>query len=32
MTLVINVMKWLLWAVEIMHLEVVEPAFYIYNN
>ena len=32
MAFVINVIKWLLWTVETMYFDVVEPVFYIYSN
>ena len=31
MTFVIIVIKWLLWTVETMYFDVVEPVFYIYS-
>ena len=32
MAFVINVIKWLLWTVETMYFDVVEPVFYICSN
>ena len=32
MAFVINVIKWFLWTVETMYLDVVGPVFYIYSN
>ena len=32
MAFVINVIKWILWTVETMYFDVVEPVFYIYSN
>ena len=32
MDFVINVIKWLLWTVETMYFDVVEPVLYIYSK
>ena len=29
---VINIIKWLLWTVESLYFDAVEPVFYIYSN
>ena len=32
MAFVIKVIKWLLWTVDTMYFDVVEPIFYIYSD